>query len=144
MDIGFPAPGCKRAAGATCQGKTPTRDEEKKTRASKTNPWMLKKSLTAMRMREEAKWIRRGLRPLRLCRVCRAERLDASRPSLLMISCKLRRCWTPLISLTSLYMLMILQAVSPPNSSIKRQMSTFRTRTTKPRSSIDGIGLEGA
>jgi hypothetical protein len=35
MDIGFPAPGCKRAAGATCQGRTPMRDEEKKTRASK-------------------------------------------------------------------------------------------------------------
>jgi hypothetical protein len=34
MDIGFPASGCKRAAGATCQGKTLMRDEEKKTRAS--------------------------------------------------------------------------------------------------------------
>jgi hypothetical protein len=41
-------------------------------------------------------------------------------------------------------MLIILPAVSPPNDSIKSQMSAFRTRTTTPRSSIDGIGLEGA
>lgn len=74
--------------------------------------------------------------------MCRAERFDASRPSLLMISCKLRRCWTPLISPTSLCMFFILRAISPPNPSIKSQMSTSRTRITILRSPIDGIRLK--